>query len=442
MLATISDKKIGVSSPQDSSLIEHYRAEVTTAQDYYPFGMKLPGRSGALSASGLWQDAGSGNPLPANPVYNSRTGNEPLEYKATETISFVEGFESGVNDAFEAYITTDNGNGSGNGGSAAGLYAEGGYRYGFNGKEQDPEISGDGNQYDYGFRIYNPRLGRFLSTDPIAAKYPELTPFQFASNSPVSGVDQDGLEYVFYKMFRNDATSEFKIVKTGEVDYGNWALNLVHKTTGWTPDYFKTPVLEYLDGKHYLFSSEKEVMSLKPGDARLSPDKTYTLEGIGALYNATDALGGVLVGTLIEKAPSEKVSPNKGRGTALEKQNGTAAQQYENTIPGSASDVATQKKIVPTLKYDNPNPNGKNFIKFDGFEPETNTFIDRKLSFTSYPKSLDQLRRASEALRQNPGFNIRYEVPDAKQLRTAVKLFRDLRITNVGVKVVPRKPTP
>jgi len=217
------------------------------------------------------------------------------------------------------------------------------YRYGFNGKENDNDVKGEGNQQDYGMRISDPRLGKFLSVDPITAKYPKLTPYQFAS-SPISGVDQDGLKYVFYKMIRDDATSEFKIVKTGEMDYGNWALNLAHKTTGWTPNYFKTPVLEYLDGKHYLFSSEEDVMSLKPGDARLNPDKTYTLEGIGALYNVTDALGGVLVGSLVKKAPSEKSSPNRGRGSDLEKQNGSAAQQYENTIPGSSSDVANRKK--------------------------------------------------------------------------------------------------
>ncbi|MBT2563787.1 hypothetical protein J7E50_21490 [Pedobacter sp. ISL-68] len=31
--------------------------------------------------------------------------------------------------------------------------------------------------------------------DPIAAEYPELTPYQFASNRPIDGIDQDGLEY-------------------------------------------------------------------------------------------------------------------------------------------------------------------------------------------------------------------------------------------------------
>ncbi|MDE3250128.1 MAG: hypothetical protein KGO82_15815, partial [Bacteroidota bacterium] len=69
------------------------------------------------------------------------------------------------------------------------------YRYSFNGKENDKDVKGDGNQIDYGARIYDPRVGRFLSVDPISAKFPDLTPFQYASNLPTSGIDLDGLEY-------------------------------------------------------------------------------------------------------------------------------------------------------------------------------------------------------------------------------------------------------
>ena len=68
------------------------------------------------------------------------------------------------------------------------------YRYGFNGKENDNEVKGEGNQQDYGMRIYDPRLGKFLSEDPITKQYPELTPYQFASNSPIKFIDRDGLE--------------------------------------------------------------------------------------------------------------------------------------------------------------------------------------------------------------------------------------------------------
>jgi RHS repeat-associated protein len=65
------------------------------------------------------------------------------------------------------------------------------YRFGFNGKEDDRET---GTQ-DYGFRIYNPQLGKFLSVDPLTKSYPMLTPYQFASNRPIQGIDLDGLEF-------------------------------------------------------------------------------------------------------------------------------------------------------------------------------------------------------------------------------------------------------
>jgi RHS repeat-associated protein len=41
------------------------------------------------------------------------------------------------------------------------------YRYGFGGHEKDDEIKGEGNSLDFGARIYDPRLGRWLSVDPI-----------------------------------------------------------------------------------------------------------------------------------------------------------------------------------------------------------------------------------------------------------------------------------
>jgi GH24 family phage-related lysozyme (muramidase) len=52
-------------------------------------------------------------------------------------------------------------------------------------------------------RVYDKSLGRFLSVDPITRQYPELTPYQFASNCPIGMIDLDGLEGVKpkYKLF-------------------------------------------------------------------------------------------------------------------------------------------------------------------------------------------------------------------------------------------------
>jgi RHS repeat-associated protein len=76
-------------------------------------------------------------------------------------------------------------------------YQAGDYRYGFNGKENDDEVKGVGNQQDYGMRIYDPRAGRFLSVDPLTAKFAYLTPYQFSSNTPIWATDLDGLEADF-----------------------------------------------------------------------------------------------------------------------------------------------------------------------------------------------------------------------------------------------------
>jgi RHS repeat-associated protein len=72
------------------------------------------------------------------------------------------------------------------------------FRYGFNNKEKDNDINGTGVNYDYGARIYDSRIGKFLSVDPISGKYPWYTPYQFAGNTPIQAIDLDGLEEYHY----------------------------------------------------------------------------------------------------------------------------------------------------------------------------------------------------------------------------------------------------
>ena len=74
------------------------------------------------------------------------------------------------------------------------------FRFAFNGKELDNEVYGFGNFQDYGARMYNTRLGRFISADPLIIgqkKYAWLSGYQFASNNPIWASDLDGLEADF-----------------------------------------------------------------------------------------------------------------------------------------------------------------------------------------------------------------------------------------------------
>jgi len=60
--------------------------------------------------------------------------------------------------------------------------------------ETDKEVSGTGNSYTTQFRQYDPRLGRWKSLDPLAGKFPWMSPFVGMDNNPISLTDPLGLE--------------------------------------------------------------------------------------------------------------------------------------------------------------------------------------------------------------------------------------------------------
>jgi RHS repeat-associated protein len=68
------------------------------------------------------------------------------------------------------------------------------YRYGFQNQEVDAEEKGEGNSVNYKYRMHDPRLGRFFSIDPLAAKYPHNSTYAFSENKVIHMVELEGLE--------------------------------------------------------------------------------------------------------------------------------------------------------------------------------------------------------------------------------------------------------
>jgi RHS repeat-associated protein len=52
------------------------------------------------------------------------------------------------------------------------------------------------NWYDYGARMYDAALGRFISIDPIADNFAHVSPYNYAENEPVGSIDLWGLQRV------------------------------------------------------------------------------------------------------------------------------------------------------------------------------------------------------------------------------------------------------
>jgi RHS repeat-associated protein len=66
------------------------------------------------------------------------------------------------------------------------------YRYGFNGMEKDNEVKGLGKFIDFAERIYDSRVSKFLSVDPLYYIMSFQSPYLFAGNSPLQFIDRNG----------------------------------------------------------------------------------------------------------------------------------------------------------------------------------------------------------------------------------------------------------
>jgi RHS repeat-associated protein len=93
------------------------------------------------------------------------------------------------------------------------------YRRGFNGMEKDDEVKGGGNSYDFGARMYDSRVGRWLTIDPLAANYPDVSPYLNVANNPLFFKDPDGKRiFIYYDSGKKDSDGN-PIIKS--YDYGS-----------------------------------------------------------------------------------------------------------------------------------------------------------------------------------------------------------------------------
>lgn len=111
------------------------------------------------------------------------------------------------------------------------------YRHTFQGQEKDDEIKGKGNSINYTFRMYDTRLGRFLSIDPLSSKYAHNSPYTFSENRVIDGVEFEGLEYSSTVTYDSDnlpvitiTISVYVINRSENPDITNQAVDKVVKT--------------------------------------------------------------------------------------------------------------------------------------------------------------------------------------------------------------------
>ncbi|HEX9601411.1 MAG TPA: RHS repeat-associated core domain-containing protein, partial [Mariniflexile sp.] len=89
----------------------------------------------------------------------------------------------------------------------------------FGGKEYQDELGL--NWYDISARNYDPAIGRWMNTDPLAEKMPSWSPYNFVFNNPLRFVDPLGLspdDIIFNSIDRDGNKTELGRIVTDKFD--------------------------------------------------------------------------------------------------------------------------------------------------------------------------------------------------------------------------------
>ena len=184
-------------------------------------------------------------------------------------------------------------------------YSSSSYRFGFQGQEKDDELHGAaGTSISYEYRMHDPRIGRFLSIDPLAGKYPHNSPYAFSENRVIDAVELEGLEEVPYNEAarrereglapilkksewrnedRHSASGTFAAAAEYNTSTLNWQvyepINQVHNYYQWADNKFQA---EGIDFRWFKAAEEVTAPNLGIGASQWQPAKA-----IGGFSDAT-----------------------------------------------------------------------------------------------------------------------------------------------------------
>jgi RHS repeat-associated protein len=161
--------------------------------------------------------------------------------------------------------------------------------YKFNGKELDEETG----LYYYGARYYDPRVSIWLSVDPLAEKYPNVSPYVYCFNNPVLYVDPDGRDpriifvngYLMMGELKGGKDYWNKSFRDGAVGYFTESFKGMQETyVNYNPSFYESASSRFDSGYEYAkehYSELTQNMNMKEDSFNFVTHSMGTAHGEG-----------------------------------------------------------------------------------------------------------------------------------------------------------------
>ena len=203
-------------------------------------------------------------------------------------------------------------------------WSSGNYRFGFNGKENDNEVKGTGNSVDFGARIYDSRLGRWMSVDPQFQSQPGWSPYKAFLDNPVIFVDPGGeteVVTVIVNDQRTGKTTTMSIIKSGDV----MTDGVRHPVTSWYDAcgyHYETKYYDFETIYTINIAPDGKVTSSSTIDIKNTSKSKCTVFGLRAPYDRKqtelEVQGGIMFTSSVFKGGTNWVVKKKSAAVNIE----------------------------------------------------------------------------------------------------------------------------
>ena len=211
--------------------------------------------------------------------------------------------------------------------------------YKYNGKELDRK--GGLGWYDYGARMYDAALGRFMKTDRFSEKYVSLSPYQYGANNPVNNIDVNGDNVYVSGEFSGGR--KFNDIAVGEFDSPQEFLNSPYNSYGASDD---MSINTYGFSEGYMIPTSKEQDDIiRDTFISISKNESYDFLGNNCSTVVQKSLEAAGIITFTQKSTRHRISSSHYLGES-----------------SFIATISTSRPVIPSVSFRaiiKNNPQGK-----------------------------------------------------------------------------------